>query len=235
MTDYALHCSGGLCNRLLGLLSARAKHPEAHLHVYWPVGSYKVSKAFPRLDAKFEQLYADLPGVTFIPLDQLEQLKRKKMKYGYSHGVLPNTPSQLLYPWKTLFQLRDPTLYLKAKSQLVSPYTGCLIRCHGHHFTSDWKPQEKFTSLLKSLSKPVFICCDDSNFASRFPSSVSVPKPGPIGSISQLTGVAADLQILAEADEFYSPPFTAMAVYVQLLRDQPLHAHKPIGDWSKLQ
>ncbi len=235
MERFLLHCSGGLGNRLLGLLSARQQFPKAEVIVYWPTGAFPISKAAPRLDARFEDLYCPLEGFRFVEKPEFEVQRKTDTKYGYSHGALPKTRVEELFLLKSQLHLSVASRQesYKIRDRLKGPYSGCLVRLRGHHKTQAWNPTDKFTRLINRLTGTVFGCCDDPRFwASIQRPVVYASKTGSLGSVQQLITVAAELSVLADASYFYAPPYTAMAAVVQMLRSASLKCDKPIGDWS---
>jgi hypothetical protein len=235
MSNYVLHCSGGLGNRLLGLASARVLCPEGEIAVYWPRGPFPISKASPRLDPLFEDLYEPLPGYRFVEKEEFLDLRKAGVKYAYSHGVLPGAARPELYDRISEFRLGSESLrqYHRIRNAIgSSSYASCLIRCHGHHKTRAWNPTKMFRRLLDKLPRPVFVCCDDPKFSRSLRDVVVASKSGSMGSVEQLITVTAEFRILAESRTFHAPPFTAMAVFVQALRGQSLRVDRPIGDWS---
>lgn len=238
MQLFALQCSGGLGNRLLGLLSARQRHPLAKIVTYWSTGPFKVTKAGPRLEAQFLQLYEPIDGFQFVGKDEFEKVKSSRgIRFGYSHGMLPGTRAEELWQLAGLLKLaQGPVdIYRHWRSLLPGDYHGCLIRLRGHRETQAWDPRHKFEKLLARLKRPVFVSCDDPGYAKTLHDVYFATKPGRFGSLEQLTVVAAELQLLAEAKSFYAPPCTALAAIIQVLRGQSPQAAHPIGDWSFLK
>lgn len=187
-------CSGGLGNRLTGLVSglALAARHDLELSICWPLGLDVATAGTPAgFFCPLEMIIQPPCRVVSVqdrdnwltePHEHFSLLRQTQdpfctgnydMTYCWTHGPIRNAevPDQKMHEYfKTLHMtqaVHDRMTEGHLKLGQRRGYVGGLVRCNGHSKTKAWQPVERFTRLLPTINDPFYLCCDDVRVTDR--------------------------------------------------------------------
>jgi hypothetical protein len=224
-----------------------AERHEAELLVYWSTGNGRQTACgTDGFHANFAELY-EVPAschlIEVAERDRLNDLATDRwsltrqdqepitlthdLSYAHVHGPLRQhqIPDDA---YRTVLRAFKPVpavlpILTRIKADLPAAYTGLLARCRGTPTSRRWNAVKHFQNLARVVRGPAYLCCDTVaatwQIASFFgPRLHSCTKDNKINTRDALLTVIAEMQVLAEAQQFYGTPNCALACCIADLR-----------------